>query len=106
MSEKDGRAPRVFFSEADVRAIQESLADFDPVLDAAEYRDHRDAITSSNTPRISTLMRQTKSAGQAARHPASRYERGMTPNQAGPELGDSTLGLALGDHRDSAKATL
>jgi hypothetical protein len=40
---KDGRALQVFFSEADVRAIQESLADFICSLCMKKYRDHWDA---------------------------------------------------------------
>jgi hypothetical protein len=61
MSEKNG-SPRVVLSEADLRAIQESLADLICSLCGQKYRDHRERlITSSNTPRISTLMRQTKS---------------------------------------------
>ena len=43
MSEKYGRAPGVFFSEADARAIQESLADFICSRCRQKYRDHRDA---------------------------------------------------------------
>ena len=43
MSEKNGRALRVFFSEADVRAIRESLADFICSRCRQKYRDHRDA---------------------------------------------------------------
>lgn len=43
MSEKNRGALGVFFSEADVRAIEESLADFVCSRCRQKYRDHREA---------------------------------------------------------------
>jgi hypothetical protein len=43
MFRKNGRASRVLFTEADVRAIQESLADFICSRCSRKYHDHWDA---------------------------------------------------------------
>lgn len=51
--EKSGRgAPLLLFSEADVRAIRESLADFVCSRCREKYRDHWNAVTFSSMPRI------------------------------------------------------